>query len=134
MKQYLIDTQIAIWTKGNARILKPEIKAILEDTDNEIYVSHFSFQEIAIKLQVGKLPEFIVSVEEFAQKLADDDFISLPITINHIISYKDIPFYEDHRDPFDRMILATALSENLIVITSDDKFDRYSPLIEIIKA
>ena len=115
-------------------MLKPEIKAILEDIDNEIYVSHFSFQEIAIKLQVGKLPEFIVSVEEFAQRLADDDFISLPITINHIISYKNIPFYEDHRDPFDRMILATALSENLTLITSDDKFDRYSPLVEIIKA
>lgn len=115
-------------------MLKTDIKDILENTDNTIYVSHFSFQEIAIKLKIGKLPEFIVSVEEFAQKLTDDDFILLPITINHIISYRDIPLYDDHRDPFDRMILATALSENLILISSDDKFDRYASIVEIVKA
>ena len=131
---YLIDTQIAIWAKENNPKLKPSVRAILEDLSNTIYLSAFSLQEIAIKHQLGKLPNFIVSVETFAQTLSDDDFIILPISNSHLFNYHLIPFHEDHRDPFDRFILATALTETFTLITADEKFERYQPLVSIILA
>ena len=96
--RYLIDTQIAIWAKENNPKLKPSIKSILEDLENDIYISAFSLQEIAIKHQLAKLTNFMVSVEKFAQTLLDDDFSILPIDNTHLFNYHRIPFYEDHRD------------------------------------
>ncbi len=96
--RYLIDTQIAIWAKENNARLKPSIRAILEDLENDIYVSAFSIQEIAIKHQLAKLPHFVVSVENFAQTLLDDDFSILAISNAHLFNYHRIPFYDDHRD------------------------------------
>ena len=128
---YLIDTQIAIWAKENNLRLKPSVRSILEDLENDIYVSAFSLQEIAIKHLLSKLPNFMVSVEAFAQALIDDHFSILSISNAHIFNYNRIPFHDDHRDPFDRFILATALTENITVITADEKFKKYEPLIKV---
>ena len=129
--RYLIDTQIAIWAKENNLRLKPSVRSILEDLENDIYVSAFSLQEIAIKHQLAKLPNFMVSVEAFAQTLIDDDFSILSISNAHIFNYNRIPFHDDHRDPFDRFILSVALTENMIIITADEKFKRYEPLVKV---
>ena len=130
--RYLVDTQIAIWAKENNPRLKVYIKSILEDLNNDIYVSAFSLQEIAIKHQLAKLPNFMVSVENFTQTLIDDDFSILSISNAHLFNYNRIPLYDDHRDPFDRFILATALTENMTIITADEKFKRYEPLIKVV--
>ena len=50
----------------------------------------------------------------------------------HILAYQDIPFYDDHRDPFDRMMLATALAEEVAIISSDGKFQRYHDIVTVI--
>lgn len=97
-----------------------------------MFVSQISLMELSIKLKLGKLPEFIVSIEYITEQLLSDGFTILPLTNNHIFSYQSIPFFEEHRDPFDRFLLATAFSEKMPVISIDEKFLLYPPLITVI--
>ncbi|CAN5367486.1 hypothetical protein BH20BAC1_BH20BAC1_11610 [soil metagenome] len=87
---------------------------------------------MSIKLKLGKLPEFIVSIEYITEQLLSDGFTILPVTNDHIFSYQSIPFFEEHRDPFDRFLLATALSEQIPIISNDEKFLLYRSLITVI--
>jgi PIN domain nuclease of toxin-antitoxin system len=87
---------------------------------------------MSIKLKLGKMPEFIVSIEYITAQLLSDGFSILPLTNNHIFSYQSIPFFEDHRDPFDRFLLATAYSEQMPIISIDEKLLPYRPLITVI--
>lgn len=130
--QYLLDTQILIWSLEDNPKLKASLRTLIENPDHTMFVSHFSLLEMAIKLKLGKLPEFIVSIEYITQQLSTDGFTILPLTNNHIFSYQSIPFFEEHRDPFDRFLLATALSEKIPIISADEKFLPYSPLIMVI--
>ena len=132
--RYLIDTQIAVWAKENNSRLTPAVKSILENPDNEILVSQLSLIELSVKLKIGKLPDFIVSVETFAEQLSSDGFMLLPISDRHIFSYQQIPLYKDHRDPFDRCIIATAYADGLTLISADEQFELYSELIKLIRA
>ena len=130
--RYLLDSQILIWhLQGNPK-LKESLRAIIENPLNTILVSHFSLMEMSIKLKLGKLPEFIVSIEYIAEQLLLDGFEILQASANHIFSYQKIPFLEEHRDPFDRFLLATALSEQIPIISNDEKFPLYRPLITVI--
>lgn len=130
--RYLLDTQILIWhMQGNPKLNEP-LRTIIENPLNTILVSQFSLMEMSIKLKLGKLPEFIVSIEYIAKQLLLDSFELLQVSNNHIFSYQQIPFYEDHRDPFDRLLLATALSDQIPIISDDEKFPLYRPLITVI--
>lgn len=130
--QYLLDTQILVWSlEGNPK-LNSSLREIIENPANTIFVSQISIMELSIKLKIGKLPEFIVSIEHATDQLIEDGFNLLPITNNHIFSYQAIPFFADHRDPFDRFLLATALSEQIPIISIDEKFSLYQSLVTII--
>ena len=83
---------------------------------------------------MGKLPDFIVSVDEFAEKARQSGLKMLKIENLHIACYQNIPLFDDHRDPFDRFLLATALSENLPIISADEKFKMYVQLINLVEA
>jgi PIN domain nuclease of toxin-antitoxin system len=65
-------------------------------------------------------------------QLLSDGFTILPISNNHIFAYQSIPFFENHRDPFDRFLLATALSEQIPIISVDENFILYRPFISVI--
>lgn len=130
--QYLLDTQIFIWSLEDNPKLKPELRSIIEDADNTILVSQFSLMEISIKLKLNKLPEFIVSIEYMINQLLSDGFTILPVLNSHISAYQSVPFFDNHRDPFDRFLLATALSEQIPIIALDEKFILYRPLITVI--
>ncbi|MEJ7829508.1 MAG: type II toxin-antitoxin system VapC family toxin [Segetibacter sp.] len=97
-----------------------------------MFVSQFSLMEMSIKLKLSKLPEFIVNIEFITSQLLSDGFEILQVSYNHIFSYQQIPFYKDHRDPFDRLLLATALSEQIPIISIDKKFSLYRLLITVI--
>jgi PIN domain nuclease of toxin-antitoxin system len=130
--QYLLDTQILIWSLEDNPKLKPTLRTLIENSENAIFVSQFSLMEISIKLKLGKLPEFIVSIEYITSQLLLDGFTILPVSNNHIFSYQSIPFFEEHRDPFDRFLLATALSEQIPIISTDKNFILYRPLVTVI--
>jgi PIN domain nuclease of toxin-antitoxin system len=78
--------------------LKASLRIIIENPANTILVSQFSLIEMSIKLKLGKLPEFIVSIEYITKQLLFDGFELLQVSNNHIFSYQEIPFFEDHRD------------------------------------
>lgn len=132
--RYLIDTQILIWFQLNDKRLNTEIMLMLTDPNNIIYVSLISLYEIAIKQKTGKLPDLPVSVEDILSVAAQDDFKILPILENHISGYNRIPLHDTHKDPFDRLIVAIALNENLILISADEKFKLYTTQIKLVEA
>lgn len=128
----MIDTQIIIWILEDNRRLTPKIREILSDKNNTFLLSKVTLLEIGIKLKLGKLPDFIVSMEEFIEKINQSGVKILQIEDRHIAAYQVIPLFDEHRDPFDRYILATTLSENLPIISSDERFKLYVPLVNLI--
>lgn len=128
--EYLIDTQVLIWSLiSPARLSVNACNALQTST---VYVSVLSLFEIAIKQKIGKLPELPVTTAVLVEQIRRDGFELMPLTVRHIAMYDRIPFYADHRDPFDRLILATALAEVMPVISADGNFSRYKDIIEII--
>ena len=127
----LIDTQILIWSIVSPEKLSTKIKNILEN--NTICISQISFFEISIKQKIGKMQNLALPINELIKRIIDDNFEILSIKNAHIIAYQDIELHEQHRDPFDRLLLATALSERLPIISADEKFKWYSTQIELIE-
>lgn len=74
----------------------------------------------------------MVSIDFITEQLLADGFDLLSLKNDHIYAYQSIPFLEEHRDPFDRFLLATALSEQMPIISADEKFLLYQPLVSII--
>ena len=129
---YLIDTQILIWYQLNSGKLNPGIYALLKDMSNTVYVSVISLFEIAIKQKIGKLPELDMSIISLRDLIIQDGFTMLDLKTEHISAYGDIPLLTEHRDPFDRLLLATALYENIPLISADQNFARYQALIKLV--
>jgi PIN domain nuclease of toxin-antitoxin system len=128
--RYLIDTQILIWGIITPEKLSSSTKNILKN--NEIFVSQITFFEIAIKQKIGKLPEFTLPIEALHHRAKQDGFNVLSLKIQHIAAYHAIPLIPEHRDPFDRILLATALSEQFPIISADANFKRYAPHVQIV--
>ncbi len=131
---YLIDTQVLIWFQAVDSRLKPSIYELLTDLQNKIWVSQVSLFEIAIKQKLNKLPELDLSINRIVELIENDGIGILRISNNHIAAYDNLPLLPIHRDPFDRLILATALAENLPIISSDKNFRLYVPQIQLIEA
>jgi PIN domain nuclease of toxin-antitoxin system len=129
----LLDTHILIWVLEDNPKLSKEHKVLLSDRENEKYVSHFSFIEIAIKMKLGKLSEVDnMTILELENRVKMDGFMVLPVNIQHINAYQTIPLHEQHRDPFDRFLIATAFSERMSIMTNDEKFQLYKEIISIV--
>ncbi|WP_019989874.1 type II toxin-antitoxin system VapC family toxin [Rudanella lutea] len=131
-QSYLADTQIVIWSVINPSMIIPAVQTILQE--NVILVSEVSLLEIAIKQKIGRLPGLALSTDALADQLQSDGFHLLPIDRKHITAYDRIPLYGQHRDPFDRLLLATALVEGTPLISADEHFPLYSPFVRIIQA
>lgn len=127
---FLLDTQVAIWTLTNPGKLPLSLYHSLQN--ETLVVSEASLFEIAIKQKVGKLPDLSATISEIARQLVADGITLIPLAIKHISAYDQIPFFDDHRDPFDRLILATALAEHMPVVSADEKFTRYRNVVELI--
>jgi PIN domain nuclease of toxin-antitoxin system len=129
----LIDTQILIWWQLNDTKLNTNISALLAQPENTIYVSQISLIEIAIKQKPGKLTEIDIPIKTLAELVEQDGFTLLSVQTQHVNAYADIPLFPEHRDPFDRLLLATALSENIPIISADGNFKFYAELIQVIQ-
>jgi PIN domain nuclease of toxin-antitoxin system len=126
----LLDTHALIWFLENNPSLSSKAKALIEDSNNEVFVSIVSFYEIAIKLSIGKiiLPD---SLEDFILKTTNNDIQILNLLPSHIIKYQEIPLNAEHKDPFDKILIASAIVEKLTIVTIDEKFSLYKPLISL---
>lgn len=129
---YIVDTQIFIWSLISPGKLSIHVKELLQN--HQIFVCHVSLFEIAIKQKIGKLSELTLSIDELIHQATADNFSFLPISTSHLSSYDAVPMAESYKDPFDRLIIATAMAENLPVISADEKFQLYRPFITLIEA
>jgi PIN domain nuclease of toxin-antitoxin system len=116
----LIDTHILLWWVFDDSQLSPECREIIRSPENQILVSSASAWEIATKYRIGKLPEAKVLVAQYESVLQQAAFIDLPVTTAHALLAGNLPI--EHRDPFDRMIMAQGELENLPVMTYDAAF------------
>lgn len=120
--KYLIDTHIFLWFVENSVKLRQNAKSIIEDKDSEIFISIASLWEISIKTSSGKL-QIKGTFDSIKDDLTDNSIEILPIDFAHTVENNRLPFH--HRDPFDRIIIAQAIVENLDFISADAVFDDY---------
>jgi PIN domain nuclease of toxin-antitoxin system len=129
--QYLLDTHCLIWFQENNPKIPPSILEEIQKASNKIFFSQISLLEIAIKQKIGKLPSFQATLADVYYQGLKDDFTFLSIQNNHIETYDQIPLLAEHRDPFDRLLLATAATEQLTIITADKNFRLYPKVVQI---
>lgn len=88
--------------------------------------------ELAIKKNINKLPGFVPDIKTVTEQLLRNGFELLPLTNTHIFLYEHLPLFSEHKDPFDRFLIAVAQHEKFTIMTSDAKFQLYSSLVSII--
>jgi len=128
----LLDTHIIVWVIEGNPSLSAKHTSIISDIKNEKFISEFSFIELAIKINIGKLPDFKMPIGKFIEQVQLDGFKLLPVNNKYLAEFVKLPLMKDHHDPFDRLIISTAISENMSIITVDDKFKLYRKLVDII--
>lgn len=119
----LIDTQIFIWSVTESENLSEKIRQTMLDA-TDIFVSAASIWEIAIKTTLGRLEG---DPEEFITAIEQSGFRELFISARHAAAVYKLPLH--HRDPFDRILIAQAISEPLCLLTSDRVLSQYSDLV-----
>ena len=121
---YLLDTHVVLWfLNGEKILLSTTAKDIIEDQMHIKFVSLASVWEVGIKTSIGKL-EFPENTGGFVKQIQNNGFELLPINIDHIVAVERLP--HSHRDPFDRLLVATALAEQMTLITADENIVQYN--------
>ena len=121
--KYLIDTHILLWyISGNNKLDKKAI-AIIDNPDNHIYIGNVSLWEITIKSSLKKL-ELKVPILEMKMFLEEEDFQWYSYNYQHLNTLITLPFH--YGAPFDRLIIAQAITDDLIVVTNDNQFKKYN--------
>ncbi|TNF45091.1 MAG: type II toxin-antitoxin system VapC family toxin [Bacteroidetes bacterium] len=118
----LIDTHAVIWFITEDSKLPLKIKKIIENTENNCFVSIATYWEIAIKHSLGRL-NLDSGLENIFRIIEKTGFEILPITTNQILINASLPHY--HQDPFDRIIIAQAIQDDLKIVTKDGQFKNY---------
>lgn len=122
----LLDTHVYLWCINDDRSLSKEARKRISDA-TEVYVSSATIWEAAIKIGLKKLH---ADIDELVAAITESGFIELPITSKHSAQVTGLP--NIHRDPFDRILIAQAISEPLRLITADAILQDYSELVELI--
>ncbi len=128
----LIDTHILIWVLDEQNQLSKQRKELLADYSNTVFLSQVSLMELAIKKNLNKLPDFVPDINEVASRWLNNGYEILPISNEHIFAYQHLPLFVEHKDPFDRFLISTAKFERMNIMTSDEKFNLYSSMINIL--
>jgi PIN domain nuclease of toxin-antitoxin system len=124
---FLVDTHVLIWFITDDIKLPIKTKQIIENKENSLYVSIASYWEIAIKNSIGRL-DLNSDLEAIFKVIEESGFETLPLTTSHILQNSTLEFH--HQDPFDRIIIAQSLVENMTIITKDRQFEKYNvPII-----
>ncbi len=120
----LLDTHTFLWYVLNIQRLTTQVRNLVDDEDNEILLSTASIWEMAIKQSTGKL-SFSLPFELFiTQQLSLNKFNLLNIKLDHIAQVATLPLHR--RDPFDRLLIAQAMVEQIPVLSADSAFNAYT--------
>lgn len=118
----LLDTHVLLWASGEPRRLGASTRALLDDQRHELFFSAASIWEIAVKHSLGRT-DFVVDVRELHGQLLDNGYIEIPVTSAHAANIDALPAL--HTDPFDRILLAQAVTEGLTLVTNDAQVAKY---------
>ena len=122
----LLDTHIFLWWLMRSPRLGDRAVTQIENAD-EVHVSTVSLWEAAIKTSTGKLE---ADIDVLRTAIPASHFISLPVTMDHVLSFARLP--QLHKDPFDRMLVAQAITEPLRLLTADRKLVGYSSVVDLV--
>ncbi|HWF07338.1 MAG TPA: type II toxin-antitoxin system VapC family toxin [Bryobacteraceae bacterium] len=119
----LLDTHALLWWLADDASLGKRARAAIASISNTVTVSAASAWEIATKVRLGKLPGAEGLAADFAEYLQREGFEALPISMDHAARAGLLA--GDHRDPFDRMLIAQAQAENLALVSNEEVFDGF---------
>jgi PIN domain nuclease of toxin-antitoxin system len=120
---HILDTHTAIWALKDRQLLSDKVKKIMDDVSLPLHISIVSAWEIAVKVSIGKL-DFDGGSTNFLDRMRLNGINVLPIREKHLGIVENLPFI--HRDPFDRILIATAIAENMAILTDDTNIQKYN--------
>ncbi|MGH8607900.1 MAG: type II toxin-antitoxin system VapC family toxin [Gammaproteobacteria bacterium] len=126
----LLDTQIALWWLTHAKQVPAKAREWVEQAEDGVFVSQTTFWELAIKANLGKLR---LDLPKFARQIERDGFRWLRIDNRHLLTVARLPSFDDHKDPFDRLLVAQSMTEPLILLSTDAKLSRYGTTVQIVE-
>jgi len=121
--RYLLDTHTAFWEFTDSPELSNKVKSVIDDSNNKIFVSIVSAWEIAIKRSLNRNNKTLCSVGEFFDEVAASGFDLITLEPHHVRLIETLPYH--HRDPFDRLLIATAIAEDLTFLSADENVPKY---------
>jgi PIN domain nuclease of toxin-antitoxin system len=119
----LLDTHALLWWLSGDPQLAGAAREAVADAESSVYVSAASAWEVATKTRLGKLPGAESLAQDFAAEIEQHGFLPLPISVEHGQRAGNLP--GPHKDPFDRMLIAQAHAENLVLVSNEAVFDQY---------
>jgi PIN domain nuclease of toxin-antitoxin system len=119
----LIDANAWLWFTGNSDRLGPQTRSLMVDPANDLFLSVVSAWEIVIKARLGKLDGIGDPAAFIRARLRRQRIVPLPVALDHALAVETLPLH--HRDPFDRLLIAQAQAEALVIITSDRALWKY---------
>lgn len=125
----LLDTHLLLWAAGSPERLSATVRLLLEDPKNELLFSAASLWEIAIKCGLGR-PDFQVNARVLRRGLLDNGYQELPVSSEHAVSVDSLPLL--HKDPFDRILVAQANVEGIVLLTADTLVAQYSGPVRLV--
>lgn len=117
----LLDTHAFLWWLAGDIRLSKRVRALIASDDHEVFVSAASAWEIATKHRLGKLPGASAIVDDLGAAVASQSFVPLSISLAHAQRAGTLP--GEHRDPFDRMLIAQSHAEALTLVSNEKLFD-----------
>ncbi len=119
----LLDTHALIWWLAGDEALSRKARAAIEDETNSVAVSAASAMEIATKFRIGKLPGAALLAQAFESVVATQGFSELAISVRHARQAGEMNIA--HKDPFDRLLIAQALGEDMVLVSNEAVFDGF---------
>ena len=123
MTDFLLDTHTFIWWADEPEKLSRAALSVSEDENNRLFLSDVSVWEIQIKVQLGKIKLKLPLPDLIESQQSDNGLEILRITTEHILALDGLPFH--HKDPFDRLLIAQSIIEDLTIVTIDLEFSTY---------
>lgn len=120
----LLDTHALIWWLAGDEALSRHAREAIADETNSITVSPASAMEVATKFRIGKLPGAALLAQNFEAIIADQGFAELPISVRHALRAGEMNIA--HKDPFDRLLIAQAQSEDMVLVSNEALFDGFA--------
>tara|TARA_E500000318_G_scaffold104637_1_gene110806 strand:+ start:416 stop:802 length:387 start_codon:yes stop_codon:yes gene_type:complete len=125
----LLDTQLILWAAKEDKKLSPAARKLMSDMENELLFSSISIWEITIKNGLQR-PDFKANARLIRRGMLDNGYTELPMLSEHALAVDTLP--PVHKDPFDRILIAQAKAEGILLLTADTMLDQYGEPVRLV--